>query len=306
MPQAGNARVAYRVEDGFLDPDTEADWKQPGVNISVNDLSIDNELERVRQPDDATPIGSREGNVLLQASVEFVLTDDNWAVDLLPLDGGTLSGSGRVVPTAEWVFEVEYLDADTTIDDETVTLAGAAVQEATVSYSDGEFVSVELTLIGGGLSGNAPSAGGIIQPDDDDVFTQHSVDISVGGRDAEVIQSATLSLNNLAERSEQQERTPRAMVTGAIEAEWETEAVFAEPDQLELATGDTTASIGDMIDGESSAEYHFENGLSDTVEFDLTDVQPANYEWSGLVDPEDELTEPITWHVADVEVVGST
>ena len=305
MPQAGSARVAYRVEDEFREAGT-GDWKQPGTDIAVNTLEIDNDAERVRNPDNAIPVGSREGNALLNASVEFTLTDDDWAVDLLPLLGDSLDGRGRVVPTAEWFFEAEYLDDGLGIDDDHLTLAGAAIESVDVDYNDGEFVTVSLDIIGGGLSSSAPTEGEITQPDEEDVFTQHSLDLSIGGRDADVVESATLSITGLAERSEQTgDRLPRAMVLGPVEPEFDVEATYTGPDTLELATGDTTSSIGDLIDGEATAEYHFENGIGDSVEFDLTNVQPVNYDWSGLVDAETELTEPATFHVANVSVGGA-
>ena len=301
MTGAGSAEVAARLEDGYLTPDTEGEWFQPGKDISVGDLSIDNQLTRNRDPDDATPDGSREGNFVGTASVSFTMTDDKWH-DLLPFENGSLSQQGGLAPSAEWYFGVQALDDDLAEINESITAAGASVINAEVQYQEGQDVSVDLTIEFGDLSDSAPAAGEIVQPSSEDVYTHHGTDLSVGGVDQSAMQSATLSLANLARRQEQQARTPRAMVVGAIEPELTTDAIFSGPDQLELAVGGTTNSVGDMIEGEETGSLTFENGLGETIEYTLSKLQPIDYSFTALVEPDTDLTEPVTYHVANVEV----
>lgn len=296
MP-AGSAQIAFREETGFLEPDTEGTWYQPGLDVTVTP-EIDNELTRNRQPDDTMPAGSREGNAILSLDVEFTMTDDNW-LSLLPFDGGSLSGGARLAPTAEWYLDTKYVDTDLAIDEDFITFGGAAVESATVNFNDGEDVTVSLSILAADLVDS--EADTIEQPSIDDVFTQHSVDLEIGGRTQESMQTATLSMNSLARRQEQQERTPRAMVVGGIEAELESDALFTQVDQLELAAGGSTTSVGDLIDGEDGT-LSFENAQADVVDFNLTHAQPANYSWNALVDPETSLSEAVTYHLRDVGI----
>jgi len=300
MTGAGSSRVAFRAEASQFESDDTATWYQPGKNIQVENLSIDNQSTRKRDPDDVTPQGSREGTFVGQASLSWDLTDDNWHA-LLPLSSGSLSGPGDLAPTAEWFFETTALDDTDAQFTESLTTSGAAIQQATLSYTEGQDVRVSVQIIFGALSDAAPAAGAITQPTVDDVFTHHGTTITVGGRSQTAAQSATLTLSNLARRQEQQERTPLRMLVGAIEPEFSTDAVFSEPDQLQAALGGSTTSIGDLIDGEASGSFGLENGLGDTISYSLTDLDPVNYSWSNLIGDTD-LTEPITYHLADVGV----
>jgi len=302
MTGAGSAEVAFRLESEYLSPGT-GDWYQPGMNISVGDLSIENNQQRNRQPDDPTPDGSRAGNFRGSASVEFDLTDDNWH-DLLPLDGNTLSGDRKIAPSAEWYFSVDAVDDAGASFSEHITAAGAAVTDAEINWSQGEAVSISLTIGFGSVSGNSPDT--IVQPSNADIYTHHGTTISVGTREQSGAQSATLSLSGLARPQEQQDREPLRYVVGAIEPSFSTDALFTESDQLEAALGGSTTSVADTIAGEASGAFEHQNGNGDTITYGLTQLDPQTYSWAALVDPGTDLTEPVDYHVSDVSVDSST
>jgi len=88
---AGSATVAYTVENEFGDgPGADPTWRQPGMDVSVTDLSIEQALQRSRHPDDPTPAGSREGEWEGAAGVEWTLTDDEFH-ELVFADAGRRS-----------------------------------------------------------------------------------------------------------------------------------------------------------------------------------------------------------------------
>jgi len=277
MTAAGSARVAYRAESSFNNANTNNDWIQPGINVSVSDFSIENNQTRNRQPDDVTPDGSRVGNFSGTLSLNWTLTDDNFH-ELLPFDGGSnnLSGTGGAAPTAEWYLETNALDDSGSAFSEDVTVSGA-ITEATIEYTEGEPISVDVTVDFGALSDNSPTDGEITKPGNADVFTHHGTSITVGTRSQSGARSATLSLAGLARRQEQQDRTPVRYVVSAVEPTFETDALFTESDQLTAALGGSTTSVADVVSGESAGDLTLTNGNGSTITYSLTDLDPQSY-----------------------------
>jgi hypothetical protein len=67
-----------------------------------------------------------------------------------------------------------------------------------------------------------------------------------------------------------------------------------------MALGGSTTSVADLITGESTGEFILENGNAETITYTLDTLDPTTYSWSDLVNPDTNLTEPVTYHVADV------
>jgi hypothetical protein len=303
MTAAGSAEVAYRVESGFQNAGT-GDWIQPGLNVTVGDLSVDNNAQRNRQPDSPVSGGSTAGNFVGTATVDFDLTDDNVFSDLVAglAGGGSLSGAGIEAPTAEWYFAVDSLDNSLTQFESEIVFNGVAATSVEVDYTEGEPISVSLSLEASGLSTNEPTT--ITQPTADQVFTHHGTSATIGGLGQSGLQSATLSLDGLARRQEQQERGPRVMVVDEMEPEFTTDAVFSEVDQLDLAlNGGTSGSVLQQLQAATSGGLTLENGNGTVVQFEIIDPTPNNYAWNDLVAPDSDLTEEVTYQVHDVSLV---
>jgi len=296
---AGSAAVGYTIEGSYGDgPAADPTWILPGLNVSLTDLSIEQALQRSRYPDDPTPAGSREGEWEGAVGVGFDLTDDNFH-ELVFADGGTaLPNSFMGVPSATWYFGVDLLDGST----DTRTPVGAVVIDATIEYNRGENIRVELTMLYGDEPDDITAPSTIQKPSVDDVFTYHGAGFTVDGNAQALMQSASLSLSNLARLRRGQNRKPYDAVTGPIEPSFSTDATYTEADQNTLAYGSTSGGgieIVDAVDG----TFSLENGQGDTIEYALSGLQPNTYNWADLVSADTDLTEPIDYHVADVEVV---
>ncbi|WP_134672594.1 phage tail tube protein [Halorussus marinus] len=291
---AGAATAAFTVENSYGDgPATDPTWYQPGVDVSVGELSVEQALERVRQPDDPTPAGSREGNWEGAASVSFTLTDDNWH-DLVFADGGTaLPHSAMHAPSAAWYFGNDMPDGTT----ESRVATGAIVPEATINYEQGSPVTVELTILYGFEPTDVSAPSTITTPSDNDIFEWHGASFQVDGLGQSLMQSATLSLAGLARFRRGQSRHPYDAVVDAVEPSFSTDATFTERDQLAMAVDNVDDTVGKV-----SATLSFETSQATTIGYNLTGVQPNSYGWSDLVTPDTDLSEPIDYHVADVEV----
>jgi hypothetical protein len=303
MTAAGSAEVAYRVEDSYQTAGT-GDWIQPGVNVTVGDLSIDNQAERIRQPDSPTPGRSTPGNFDGSANVSFTLTDKKLLSDLVPGFGtsfGSLSTASGTVPTAEFYFAATALDNSLSEFEDSVTASGGFLESVTVNYEEGGNITVDTQIRFANVSANEPTS--IVQPSEADVFTHHGTDLTIGSVSQSGLQSATLSLNDLARIQQDASREGRAAVVDAMTPELEAEAIFSESDQLERAIGSGATSVATTLDNAGTGSLTFENGTGSTISFELVDPQPVNYALSSLVDPTSDLTEPTTYHVTDVGLV---
>ncbi|GGK74529.1 phage tail tube protein [Haloarcula sebkhae] len=297
MTGAGSANAAFALENSYGTLPADPTWMQPGIDITVGDLTVEQALERSRHPDDPTPAGSREGNWEGAMSVSWSLTDANWH-DLVFADGGTaLPNAPMRAPSATWYLPVTLPDGST----ESRTPTGAIVQDATVNYEQGSDITVELTILYGDEPDNVttPAESDIAQPSDDDVFSWHGASFQVDGLNQPLMQSATLSLSGLARFRRGQGRHPYDAVVDAIEPSFSSDAVFTERDQLALAVDDTANTSGPV--GKVPATFSLENGQGDTIDYTLTDCQPTSYGWSDLVAAGADLSEPVDYHVTDVE-----
>ncbi|RLM67628.1 hypothetical protein [Halorubrum sp. Atlit-26R] len=304
MPGAGSANVAFTTEPEFgAGPGTDPTWTQPGIDVNVTDLSVQQALERSRHPDSPLPQGSRPRDFEGGIGIEFTLTDANWH-DLVFADGGTaLPEEGVRAPSSAWYFATTLPDGTT----EPRTPTGTIFTDAEVLYERAADIRVSLTGIYGFEPDDltAPADGAIEQPSSEDAFSYHGASFSVDGLNQPLMQSATISLTGLARFRRGQGRHPYNAVTGAIEPAFSTDAIFTERDQLALAVDDVDDSDYEQI-GKVSGELTFENGQGDTIEYALDDLQPTSYSWSDLVAADTDLTEPIDYHVTNVTPTVTT
>lgn len=289
------AKVAFREESDFETAGT-GDWIQPGTDVSVSSIQIDNQLQRVRQPDKSRPAGSRPGNARLSANVEFTVTDDKW-VSLLPQSGGVVGGTG-LSPTAEWHFDSDILDASLAAGTEGVTLKGTAVEQADVQIQEDGPVTVSLSLRSSDLSGNTPPT--IVQPSPADEFLGHGAVLTVNSVVQIGLSSATLSLSGLAERATEPGRTARAFYVGAVEPSLQATTDTTELDQLQLAAGGSTTSISDTLTGPVTGSISIENRSAITQSWELSDLQPSTFSFEQVVEPTELLGESVDYQVATV------
>ena len=126
--------------------------------------------------------------------------------------------------------------------------------------------------------------------------------LTVDGTAQALLQSASLSLSNLASLRRGQDRKPYDAVTGAIEPSLSTDAIYTEKDQNTLAYGNTSGGNIEIV-GAVDGSLSFENGQGNSIEYALSGLQPNTYNWADLITADTNLTEPTDYHVTDVEVV---
>lgn len=306
MTSAGSATVAAAVEsDGFLSLPDIPTWFQPGENVDVATASLENALERARQPDDPRPDGSREGNKEGALDLTYALTDTNFHDLVFPASTPVgIARSAARAPTATYYLAAELLDGT-----QDRFLAGGATESLSITYEQGQDVTVNQTVIYadepevGGTHGSAPASGDIQQPSKSDIVRWHGADLQIDGVSVEELQSFSIDISGMARFRRGQSRTATAAVVGAYEPSLSVQATLRDGTQKEYAYGSATAVEPEDTIAERPATATFANPAGNLVSYNLTRLQPTTFNWSDLTAPDTDITDPTDYHFVDLSVV---
>jgi len=305
VTSAGSARIAAAVEDSFRTLPDVPTWFQPGENVQVGSASLENALARARQPDDPRPDGSREGNLEGALDLTYAMTDTQFHDLVFPATGPVgLARSASLAPTATYYVEADLLDGT-----QDRFLAGGATESLSITYTQGEDVTVNQTVIYadepevGGTYGDAPADGSISQPDKDDIVRFHGADLEIDGTPIDELQSFSIEISGMARFRRGQQRSPTQAVVGAYEPVLNVEATLLDGTQLEYAYGDAAAVEPQDTITERPATASFANPAGNLVSYNLSGLQPLNYDWADLTAADADITDPITYHMSDISVV---
>jgi len=299
MTTAGTASVAFAAEQDFNGslPSTP-NWFQPGVDISVTGPTIDRTQEPVRQPDQATPAAHRPGRFNGSATVEFALAGSahDWEQFVFHGSGGGLPVNGGPAPSFKIFFGTEFLDGTAT----DFVASGAIVTEFELSVEEDGDVTVSLTIEFARKDdpGLAPADADITVPSAEAVFPYHGGSVTAGGVQQANLNSATITVSSLHRLRYGLDQVATGGVVGGVEVEADTEAVYTEQDQLNLAT--TGTSGGSLVDEAPDVVVELSNANGTSKTYTVTGARPDTHEWSSLVDPGDDLVESVTYLAENV------
>lgn len=260
-----------------------ADLFQLGRNPSITELSLSNQLQEMRQGDEAWAVEdvkqNFEGAISVEAAVsEDVHTkiEDNLVLNAADTIEPGLSTSGRIFAG------VDYLTGTATEE-----YLGCIPLEYSINYEQGSNVTYSLSMAYADqkpdpstdlTTATEVSAGTTV--------AYHGFDLSIDGTTVEDLQSATLSLSDLARFHRGGSPTPNRGVTAAPSAELTANALFTEPTRLELARGDAAGPPPDRLD--SVAGTITLSGPAGTLRtYNLQNLKPDTHNWNEIVSAED-------------------
>lgn len=299
MTGGGTATVAYTEEPSLLTAPESPTYYQPGTDVTIGELSLQNELARIRDPDSPEPVGSVAQNFEGAINLTWTLTDYNWH-DIVFNDGGTAFKSGRPVPTRWWVG-VDYIDGIAERE-----IQGAIVTQVQIQYQQGGKIEISLNLIYGDEEKNTEITPTSISKSEDTKMW-HDADLSITGVtdvSCDKLQSATLQIDIGARFHRGGDRHPCDAVIGTVDSSLTTDAIFTEAsdDRLAIAysgSADATSPASNI--DETSAT--FDVG-SET--YDLGGLKPNSNSWNSVIDPESDTQDSNEYHVSSVEVANAT
>lgn len=303
MTGAGTAEVALAREASYAGSlvDTPT-WWSPGSNLTVTGPTFNREQRADRAPGDPRPQSHRPGNASGQLTLEFALagTEHYWE-DAVFHSGGADPTAGTSLPpqggrAPSWHVYISSTLLDGT--DVPRVGIGAVVTDCTITWTQGEDVTVELTIQYADEPDNptAPASGDIVSPSPEDAYNFDGASINVGTTYQSELSTATLSLSNLARLRRGQSQIATNAVVGAIQPSFSTDATFTETDQLERAlSGRSSAELINEVD----ASLQFDNAGGDTRTYTVVDARPDSADWSDLVG-ENDLSEAVDYRCTNV------
>jgi len=300
MTGVGTGEVYYADEDTFKTLPGTPTWYEPGESITIDDLTLVRNLQRKRKPDDPRPEGSRAGNREVSLSLSWSLTDTNWHNMALANGGTGLATSGALAPTTSW-----YISSDTLSTLQEGFVQGGAVKSWNVEYTQGEDVSVSMSIIGAtwidAADASAPSTPAApVRPSKDDIVTFAGADFNLNGSQLSTkLQSFNFEVSNAARFRRGQQQEPVDAVVAAYEPQFSVTAVLEDGTQRELAYGTSGATAPQDTVDESTGEITLANPAGSLVTYNLAKLQPEDTSWSNVISEED-TTDPTTYHATDI------
>jgi len=293
---AGNVDVALRTESSYRTADTNATFYQPGKNVTVGELDLDNQLQALRDPNNPVPIERLAGNLEGALGLSFTLAGDPippWH-DLV-FDGGALPASGGRAPSAECAIGLDYIGGKIER-----LVQGVIVTDVALQWQQGQVWTVELTMLYGDETKNTDFTPTAIETlDAAQTYTHAATDVTVDATSVQGLSSLTLSLSELARLRRGTGRRPYEAVIGGVTPTLDLQADFTDesPSHLELAYGDATEPVDAVGSTPITIEATTKSG--DTLTYNIGAAKPATYGWADLVEADADEQESITFEIYD-------
>jgi hypothetical protein len=297
MTGAGSATAAFVKEDSFQTEPADPTYYLPGRNLTIEDIELQNLLERLRDPDAVEAIESIAGRIEGAFAANWAVSADTHehVRDIVFNDAGTGFTSGAAA-TSAWYLGVDYLSGTAQR-----ALSGVVPTEYSLSYDgDANTITASLTaLYADETKATSITPTSITGPTNDSTVPFHGWSLDVDGATVQKLQSATLSVSNIARYITGPERTPLDAVIAAPESSLSFNAVFDGPDHIDLAYGGGGTSVSSTQDTVEAVPgtLTLSQGGSPVATYSLPQIKPDSYNWSDLVNGDNDLTEDVQAHV---------
>jgi len=305
MTGAGSGQFAFAIEDSFRTLPGVPSWLKPGEGVDVTDATLDRQLIDNPQSNDARGDGSVEGNIRGTWAVTFDYAGTNWHQWAFPATDPVELAPNGLVPTATIYLGANLPGNET---DQDRFLAGAAVESMSITYTEGDTLSVELSGFYfdepevGGSHGSAPTDAEIQGPSKSDIVTGAGFDLEVAGAEIDNLQSVTLSVSGMASERSQQSQYPSDVVVGNLDQSLSVTAILSDNTLRERTYGSDTAvdPISEVQETTATVSAISRDGTADT--YNLTRVQPSTTSWESLTSAEEQTTNPTELTFVNLEV----
>lgn len=296
MTGAGAASLAFVLEDSFLTLPGTPNYYAFGRNVSVTDLTVENALLRAREPDSVEAVESFKQNFEGGISVEAIVNNDvhGQVEQFVFNDAGSGFTAGR--PSSATIYAgIDYLDGTAER-----ALEGTIPIEYTVTYEQGGMTTYSLTMLYADESeATSLTPTSVTQASEGSSVPWHGTTFTVDSVDVSKLQSASFSIANIARFQRGGSPTPEDIVIAAPETTLDIAAIFSGPEKrLDLAYGGgSVASPQDQLNSVTGSLELVTKGGTAVSTYTFPQLKPDTYSWESLIDAEDDLTEPTTFHV---------
>lgn len=300
MTGAGSATVAFGHEQSLMGSlvDSNADgtpeYYKFGRNASITELDLSNTLERMREGDSVEAVTSVAQNLDGAVAIEAVVSKDVHAeVEKLVFNDAGAGFKTGLASSAKIFAGVDYIGGTCER-----ALAGCIPLEYSVDYEQDGMVTYTLKMAYADESKNTsitPSS--ITGPSNGNDVPFHGFALTVDGASVAKLQSASLSIQNIARYHWGNQRTPIDAVIANPEATLDAEATFDGPSTLELAYGSSGSSTTQSSVAGISGSIDLSVGGTAVSTYSFSQLKPDSYSWDNLISADEDLTESTTFHV---------
>ncbi|WP_135807360.1 hypothetical protein [Halorussus marinus] len=300
MTGAGSASLAFAKEETFadtlVDSDTDGnpEYYKFGRNPTLTELELANTLQRMREGDKVESVDSVAQNLEGAVSVEATVSADVHADvhDLVFNDGGTGFTSGRAA-SGRIYAGVDYLTG--TAERE---LIGCIPLEYSVSYEQGGMVTYSLSMAYADENlATSITPSNITGPSDGGDVPFHGFTLTVDGATVAKLQSAELSISDIARYQWGADRNPVDAVIATPTTSLTVDAIFTGPDRTEIAYGaaDATSPQDSLTSVSGSADLSAAG--SSVTTYNLPKLKPDTHSWNDLITGDADASEDTEFHV---------
>jgi hypothetical protein len=317
MVSGVNADIAYLHEpvDDYAGTPTDDDYKIPGIDTTIEEVALDNQLERLSRPDDPQTAQTVAQNFEGAFSVSFTLGNPWW---LNHVFGGppTAGGESSSPYTYTWEFETGtvqssrwYIGANFYNNTAERVLKGVVFPDLEVSCEIGNTVDVSLNGFYADEELNTSITPGSTPDEQAEPLVFHGASLEIpNSSQLQKLQDFTVTVSSGARAMRSFDRKPVDAVMGNVETEISATKVLTETDQLTLAYGNSTAPASSGVDGAAEGTARFEGSPSGStaVEFQMSGITPNDLGWDNIGNADENLNESITYYVDRVKAVGES
>ena len=296
MTGSGSATVAFGKEQSFLGSLVGPNYYLPGRNATVEEIEVQRALERLSDPDVVESVESIAGRFEGALAASWAVSADTHehVRDIVFNDSGTGFTNGQAA-TSKWFIGVDHLSGTV----ERVA-AGVTPTEYSLSYNDEEnTITANLTAIYADEEKNATiTPTDIVGPATDSTVPFHGFSLDVDGASIPTVQSATLSISNIAQFITGPDATPIDAVIAEPTTDLQFSAVIDGPDLIEISYGSGGQSVDAIQDsvGAVPGSVGPTQAGSTVATYDCPRIEPDTYGWADLVGSEP-TTEEVNAHV---------
>ena len=300
MTGAGSGELVGGIEGEFANSIIDSDSNGTpdlfgfGRNPTLEELNLDNQLDRLRSGTEVWSKESVKQNFEGAVNISAVISTDvhEKIEEIVFNDGGSGMTSG-LAASARIFAGADYLTG--TAERE---LLGCIPLEYSIDWEQGSDVSYSLSMAyadeepgaSADLSTATRAANGTTIP-------FHGATFTVDGADVQDLQSATLSISDIA-RLQYGGASPTANrgVIANPQASLEVEATFVTPSRTKLARGAPDGPPPDRLDSVTGSVTLVDSTGSTFSDYQLAALKPATYSWNNVLSTDD-TTDSTTFNV---------
>lgn len=295
MTGAGSATLAFVKEPSFMAAPDNPTYYSPGRNPTVEEAQLSRQLQRMREAGLVEAAESLAGNLEGALTVSHAMSADTHehVRDIVFNDAGTGFVDG-LVNSSRWYLGIDYIGGTT----ERVC-KGCTPLDYSISYDQGTNAIRESLTMGYAdeEQDTATTPSSVVGPTDGSDVPFHGATLDVDGASVTKLQSATLSISNISRFHRGASPIAQDAVIAVPQTTLDATAIYEGSEYLELAYGGTGATTTQASMDSVAGSLTFESEGSTVATYTLPKLKPDTYSWQDLVNAENDITDPVNYHV---------